>query len=112
MFGAVGTGDGDGDISCWFGIKNNGEGGSGACFCGEQIARAVGAACLGNGDASSVVIRVFDRGGGCFSAGVTTCVGSGGGECGGDVAIVEAVVNAGDSDGLRSIPVAGCEGQR
>ena len=72
MFGAVGTGDGDGDISGWFGIKNNGESGSGAGFCCEQIAGAVGGACLGNGDAGTVVIGCFESGGGCFSAGVTT----------------------------------------
>ena len=50
MFSAVGPGDGDGDISRWFGIKNNGERGSGTCFCGEEIAGAVGGAGLGNGE--------------------------------------------------------------
>ena len=37
-------------------------------------------ACLGNGDARAVVIGCFECGGGCFSAGVAACVGSGGGE--------------------------------
>ena len=67
---------------------------------------------MGNGDAGGLVIRCFECGGGCFSAGVATCVGSGGGECGGDVAIVEAVVDAGDGDGLSCIPVASGECQR
>ena len=67
---------------------------------------------MGNGDAGGVVIGCFECGGGCFSAGVAACVGSGGGECGGDVAIVEAVVDSSDSDGLGCIPVAGCECQR
>ena len=112
MLGAVGTGEGDGDIGCWLIIKNNGECGGPTSFCGEQIARAIGGAGLGNGEARAVVIGCFERGGGCFSAGVAACVGGGGGECGGDVAIVEAVVNAGDGDGLGCIPVAGCECQR
>ena len=50
MLCAVGAGDGDGDISRWFGIKNNGERGGGAGFCGEEIAGAVGGAGLGNGE--------------------------------------------------------------
>ena len=83
MFSAVGPGNGDVDISRWFGIKNNGERGSGTCFCGEEIAGAVGGAGLGNGDAGGLVIGCFECCGGCFSAGVATCVGSGGGECGG-----------------------------
>ena len=59
-----------------------------------------------------IVIRCFERCGGCFSACITAGVGCGGGECGGDVAIVEVVVNACDGDGLGCIPVAGGEGQR
>ena len=112
MLCAVSTGEGDGDISCWFGIKNDGECGGAAGFCCEEIAGAVGGAGLGNGDAGGVVIRCFECGAGCFSAGITACVGSGGGEGGGDVAIVEAVVDAGDGDGLGCIPVARCECQR
>ena len=42
----------------------------------------------------------------------TASVGSGGGECCCDVAIVDAVVDACDGDGLSGIPVAGCECQR
>ena len=79
----------------------------------REIAGAVGCPGLGNGDAGGVVVGgSFESGGGCFSAGVATSVGSGGGECGGDVAIVEAVVDSSDSDGLGCIPVAGCECQR
>ena len=72
MLCAVGAGDGDGDISRWFGIKNNGERGGGAGFCGEEIAGAIGGAGLGNGDAGGVVIGCFEGCGGCFAAGVTT----------------------------------------
>ena len=70
MFSAVSTGDGDGDISRWFGIKNNGESGGGACFCCEQIAGTIGGAGLGNGETVTIVIGCFESGGGCFSAGV------------------------------------------
>ena len=112
MLCAVSTGEGDGDICCWLVIKYNSECGGASGFCGEEIARTIGGACLGNGDARAVVIRCFECGGGCFSAGVATCVGSGGGERCCDVAIVEAVVNASDGDGLSCIPVAGGECQR
>ena len=74
MFSAVSTGDGDGDIRRWFGIKNNAECGGPARFCGEQIAGTIGGAGLGNGDAGSFVVGCDDCGGGCFSAGVATCV--------------------------------------
>ena len=112
MLCAVSAGKSDSDIGRGFGIQNNGECGSTTRFCGEQIARAVGAACLGNGDAGGVVVGCFESCGGCFSAGITTCIGGGGGECGGDVAIEEVFINAGDGDGLRCIPVVCSEGQR
>ena len=55
---------------------------------GEEISGAVGGAGLGNADAGGVVVGSFEGGGVCFSAGVAAaCVGSGGGERGGDVAI-------------------------
>ena len=112
MFRAVSTAESDGDIGRWLGIKNHSECGGAARFCGEQIARAIGGSGLGNADAGAVVVSVFDCGGGCFSAGITTCIGGGGGECGGDVAIEEVFINAGDGDGLRCIPVVCSEGQR
>ncbi len=111
MLCAVSTGDGDGDISGWFGIKNNGECGGGAGFCGEQIAGAIGGAGLSNGDAGGFVIGCCECCGGLFSACITAGVGGGGGDCGGDVAIVEAVINASDGDGLGCVPVAGGEGE-
>ena len=112
MLGAVSTGEADGDIGCGFGIENNGECGGGARFCGEQIAGAVCGAGLGNGDAGTFVVGVFDGGGGCFAAGVAACIGGGGGECGGDVAINDGVIGTSDGDGLGCIPVPGRERQR
>ena len=66
---------------------------------------------MGNGDAGNLVVSVLDGGGGGFSACVTAGVGSGGGDCGCDIAIDETVVDTGDRDGLGCVPVGGCEGE-
>ena len=66
---------------------------------------------MGDGDAVAVVIGVADGGGCGFCAGVAACVGGGGGECGGDIAVGEVVINAGDGDGLGCTPVGGSEGK-
>ena len=111
MLGAISTREADGDIGCWLIIKNNGECGGSTSFCGEEIAGAISGSGLGNGEARAVVVGCDDGGGGCFAF-VSTCVGCSRGECGNDVAIVEAVVDAGDGDGLSCIPVVCGEGQR
>ena len=91
-------------------VKDDGECGGAARFCGEEIGTGGGTG-LGDGDAVGVVVGVFDGGCGCFRACVTAGVGCGGGEGGGDIAIEEGVINTGDGDGLRRIPVGGCEGK-
>ena len=66
---------------------------------------------MGDGDTVGVVVGVFDRCGVGFGSGVATCVVRSGSKRGGDITVVDVVINAGDGDGLGCIPVGGCEGK-
>ena len=93
-------------------VENDGECGGGAGFCGEEVARAIGGAGFGNGDAVGVVVGIFDSCCCCFSPRIVPRVIGGCGEGGGDIAVVDVIIDAGDGDCLGCIPVRCCEGER